>query len=56
MYIEYMPQALLEDIVNNKCIPFIGAGFTRNAVCDPSIDILDWNGLGKKISITTLHK
>lgn len=48
MYIEYLPQALLEDIVNNKCIPFIGAGFTKNAVCDPSIDILDWNGLGKK--------
>lgn len=40
-----IPRPLLEDIVNKKCIPFIGAGFSLNAELPPGKHMVDWNGL-----------
>lgn len=48
MYIEKIPKSLLDDITSNRCIPFIGAGFSKNAKSAHNINIPDWNGLGKK--------
>jgi hypothetical protein len=48
MYIEKMPKSLLDDITSNRCIPFIGAGFSKNAKCVRNIHMPDWNELGKK--------
>lgn len=45
-----IPQALLEDIVAGKCIPIIGAGFSRNAILPPNKEMPDWNKLGKEIA------
>jgi len=48
MYIDYLPNSLLEDIINNRCIPFIGAGFSKNASSNKTIP--DWNELGRKVA------
>jgi NAD-dependent SIR2 family protein deacetylase len=48
MYIDYLPNSLLEDIISNRCIPFIGAGFSKNANSNKPIP--DWNELGKKVA------
>jgi|LSQX01.1.fsa_nt_gb hypothetical protein len=48
MYIELLPQALLDDITSNRCIPFVGAGFSRNSKCKAVKSIPDWDGLGQK--------
>jgi hypothetical protein len=48
MYIEKIPKSLLDDITSNRCIPFIGAGFSKNAKSAHNIHIPDWNGLGRK--------
>lgn len=50
MYIEKIPRALLDDIISNRCIPFIGAGFSKNANSANNVYIPDWNGLGKKVA------
>lgn len=48
MYIEKIPPSLLMDIVSNRCIPFIGAGFSKNANCPNGISMPDWKELGEK--------
>jgi len=30
-YIDTFPKPFLKDLVNNRCLPFIGAGFSKNA-------------------------
>ena len=40
-----LPQPLIEDIANNRCLPFIGAGFSLNADCDEGFVMPDWAGL-----------
>lgn len=48
MYIEKIPKLLLKDIVSNRCIPFVGAGFSLNATSTDGVEIPDWNGLGER--------
>lgn len=48
MSIGKLPKPLLKDIVDNRCIPFIGAGFSLNANSTDGAKLPDWNGLGKK--------
>lgn len=45
--LEAIPRPLLQDIVENKCIPIIGAGFSKNAILPMGIDMPDWKSLGK---------
>jgi len=40
-----IPQPLLEDIANGKCLPFVGAGFSLNAKLPGDKRMLDWQGL-----------
>lgn len=46
-YISSIPKPLLNDFVNNKVIPFIGAGFSKNADIPKGLTMPDWNELGK---------
>lgn len=50
MYIELVPKTLLDDITENRCIPFIGAGFSKNAASTSKFVMPDWNILGKKVA------
>lgn len=49
-YISKFPKPFLEDIVSNRCIPIIGAGFSKNAQIPKGKKMLDWNGLGEEIA------
>ena len=48
--LKYIPKTLQEDFVDNKVVPFIGAGFSKNAIMLDGTDILDWNGLGRAMA------
>lgn len=49
-YLEYIPKTLQEDFIDNRVIPFVGAGFSKNAITPEGASILDWEGLGKKVA------
>jgi hypothetical protein len=40
-----IPQPLIEDVAASRCLPFIGAGFSKNAVLPPGNTMPDWDGL-----------
>ena len=46
-YISSIPKSLLNDFVNNRVIPFIGAGFSKNADIPIGLSMPDWNEIGK---------
>lgn len=45
-----VPQPLLNDIVTGRCIPIIGAGFSRNAILPSGQKMPLWDELGKTIA------
>lgn len=49
-YLKYIPKTLQEDFIDNRVIPFVGAGFSKNAITPEGASILDWEGLGKKVA------
>ena len=49
-YINYVPKTLQEDFINNKVVPLVGAGFSKNADIPKGVNMPDWNQLGKKIA------
>ncbi len=49
-YLEYFPKPFLQDLVSNRCLPIIGAGFSKNAEIPKNKKMLDWDELGKAIS------
>lgn len=49
-YLKYIPKTLQEDFIDNRVIPFIGAGFSKNAVFPDGTSIPDWDGLGRKVA------
>ena len=46
-YISFIPQPLLNDFVKNRVVPFVGAGFSRNADIPEGLSMPNWNELGK---------
>jgi hypothetical protein len=46
-YLDYIPIPLLKDIIENRCVPIIGAGFSRNAELPREFQMPDWNNLGQ---------
>ena len=46
-YIEKIPKPLLSDIVNGRCFPIIGAGFSKNATVPEGQSIPLWEELGR---------
>ena len=49
-YIRFIPKPLLKDFIYNRVIPFVGAGFSKNADIPDGIAMSDWNELGKKVA------
>lgn len=49
-YIGYIPETLQEDFIENRVIPIVGAGFSKNAILPAGRSMPDWNELGLKIS------
>lgn len=49
-YLEFFPKPFLDDIVNNKCIPFIGAGFSKNASLGNGMSMPLWEELAKELA------
>ncbi|MCC2506189.1 hypothetical protein [Bacillus cereus] len=49
-YIQFIPKPLLEDILNNQCIPIIGAGFSLNCELPEGKVMPLWEDLGKSFS------
>ena len=48
-YINEIPQTLLDDFMNNRVVPMVGAGFSKNAKLPDGFKMPDWNELGKNI-------
>ena len=46
-YIKYFPKPFLDDLVEARCLPFIGAGFSKNAILPAGKSIPLWDDLGK---------
>lgn len=49
-YLKYIPKTLQEDFVDNRVIPFIGAGFSKNGIVPDGTSIPEWDELGKCIA------
>lgn len=46
-YLSSIPKPLLKDFVNNRVIPFVGAGFSKNADIPKNLSMPDWKELGR---------
>jgi hypothetical protein len=49
-YLKHLPTPLLEDLIDNLCVPFIGAGFSRNATLPTGASMPLWYGLGQALA------
>jgi hypothetical protein len=49
-YLKEIPKTLQEDFAENKVVPFVGAGFSKNAILSQNMSIPDWNELGNQIT------
>ncbi|MFT5548190.1 MAG: hypothetical protein ACI9CO_000104 [Candidatus Azotimanducaceae bacterium] len=49
-YIKYFPKPFLDDLVVGRCVPFVGAGFSKNARFPPSKNMPLWDDLGKELA------
>lgn len=49
-YISAIPKPLLKDFINNRVIPLVGAGFSKNADIPKGLLMPDWNELGKIVA------
>jgi hypothetical protein len=47
MLLPFLPQPLIDDIAYRRCVPFIGAGFSKNARSDVALP--DWKELGQML-------
>jgi SIR2-like domain len=45
-----LPLPLVEDIADGRCLPFVGAGFSLNAQCDPGYSMPDWASLSNQLA------
>lgn len=49
-YLKYFPKPFLKDLVENRCLPILGAGFSKNADIPLGKKMLDWDELGRSIA------
>ena len=45
-----LPQPLIDDIANDRCLPFVGAGFSLNTDCDEGYSMPDWTILSNQLA------
>lgn len=48
--LKFIPKPLQEDFINNRVVPLIGAGFSKNGIIANGENIPDWGELGKAIA------
>lgn len=46
-YIQHFPKPFLNDLIKGRVLPFIGAGFSKNAEIPSDMKMLDWDELGR---------
>ena len=49
-YIKYFPTPFLDDLVASRCVPFIGAGFSKNATIPDGKSMPLWEDIGKEMA------
>lgn len=49
-YIKYIPKTMQEDFIDNRVIPFVGAGFSKNGILPDNEKMPEWDELGKSIA------
>lgn len=49
-YIKYFPKPFLDDLVQGRCVPIIGAGFSKNANIPAGKKMPLWEDLGKGLA------
>jgi uncharacterized protein YutE (UPF0331/DUF86 family) len=49
-FLRHLPSPLLDDIVEGRCIPIVGAGFSRNANLPAGIQMPDWEALSRALA------
>jgi hypothetical protein len=49
-YIQHFPKPLLDDLIAGRWLPFVGAGFSKNAVLPKGKSIPLWGELGESLS------
>ena len=49
-YLQYFPKPFLEDVIQSRCLPFIGAGFSLNALTPVGVKMPDWDALGRQVA------
>ena len=53
-YIKYFPKPFLDDLIEGRCVPFVGAGFSQNAKLPRGKSMPLWDDLGKKFATDIL--
>ncbi|WP_061286574.1 SIR2 family NAD-dependent protein deacylase [Leptospira interrogans] len=48
-YLEHFPKPLLDDLVEGRTLPIVGAGMSRNAILPPGFCMPLWGDLGKSL-------
>ena len=49
-YLSNIPAPLLDDLIQGRCVPFVGAGFSRNAVTRAGEKMPLWDDLGRALA------
>ena len=49
-YLPSIPKPLLNDFITGRVIPFVGAGFSKNADIPMGLSMPDWDELGKLVA------
>ena len=49
-YIHNLPKPLLDDLVQGRCVPIIGAAFPRNAKLPSDFEMPLWDDIGRHLA------
>lgn len=49
-YLKYLPKPLLDDLGIMNVVPFVGAGFSKNATIPTGLTMPDWEQLGRALA------
>lgn len=49
-YLQYFPPPFLNDLVAGRVLPFIGAGFSKNAITPPGVTVPDFDQLARSLA------
>lgn len=48
--LEHFPKPFLDDLVRGRCLPFVGAGFSLNAILPKGSKMPNWDELGRAVA------